>query len=380
MVNLPDELQVEVTGEGKGLGFRFLEKKLSKRKIDVENIYDHQVQKGEKWFVNVVRDEKDGLTIVRLLRRYVIKKTGIVKTLGDDFWIDEKKLRHIQLLLLNGKDIILKGHRGTGKTEFALRLAEAANWTSLKVDCGLLQRPSDLFGAEAAQDGQTVWQPSKFSRFVEEAQKVHEKNKKEERKEWQFFLLILDEINRTHAKIAEGLHGLYDLTRQVSYTTSEGTKVLALPPNVMTIATMNYGRQYTGVFILDAALKDRFVVVPMVYPPEEFEIKWLISRHGIPQAQAKKLVAIANSLRVAEHDGRFNNSPSPRLTDAAAILVAHGETVADAVETVFLGDYEGEMVTQENGSTEKEESELGQARSHVRKLLELEIESLRKTG
>ncbi len=362
-IGMTNQLQVEIVkGDKNELKFEFVENRMKKRQVVVGNLTDQEIVEGDRWMVNVVSSEKKGPVTVNLVKRIEVAPIALIDALPD-FWIESKKLQHIQILLLNGKDIILKGHRGTGKTDLVIRLARACNWTFCKVDCGMLQRPNDLFGSEAAENAGTIWKPSDFWNFCQQAMQIPEQKS----------LLLLDEINRMHAKIAEGLHGLYDHTRQISFTTSEGTKVLRLPPNVMSVATMNFGTQYAGIFNLDSALKDRFVVIPMEYLPPEFEEEMLIKKHSIHKYQAKQIVAVANSLREAEQSGLLQFSPSPRLTDAAAILVKYRVTVADAVETAFLGDYDRGLTTiNGNGSTTEDgenATELAQAKSHIRKFL-----------
>lgn len=349
------EVQVEVIKANGELKFQFIGKDLQNRPLQIDNVSGFELSVGDKFWATIVdstahKKDKTGPVIVQLIRKIDVPQFTIVKSL-EDFWIDPVMLTHIQILLLDRTtdrcDIVLLGHKGTGKTDFAYRLAKAWNCQICKVDCGTLQTGSALFGFEAAEKGATVWRPSAFWKFCQQAI-AHPSEK---------FLLVLDELNRMHSKMAESLHGLFDHTRQVSFTTSEGTKVLKMPTNVMTIATRNSGQQYTGVYEMDNALKDRFVPFWFTYLPEQFEIDMLCQKHGIHEFQAGPIVRIANSMREAEINANLSYSPSPRLTNAAAILVKHNQGVFSSVKSVFLGNFDPKSV------------EYKEALSHIRKFL-----------
>lgn len=360
------EIQVMVVKANGDLEFRFVDYEMRQRTIIVENAdsQSQEVVEGQKWWATITDTASDkknrkGPVTVRLIRRIDVPKLQVVESL-EDFWIEPKKLQHIQILLLSGKNVMLIGHKGTGKTSFAYSLANAWGCAICKVDCGTLQTPNALFGSEAAEKGQTVWRPSDFWKFCQTAISTPS----------ELFLLLADEINRINAKTAEAFHGLFDFTRQVAFTTTEGTKVFKLPPNVMTIATRNMGAQYTGTHSMDAALVDRFVPFMLGYMPASFEEAQLVKNHGLHSKQAELIVKAANSMRTAEHAGTLAASPSPRLTDAAATLVKHGVTVADAIETAFLGGFDrGIAMASGDGERENEETDYHQARSHIRKFL-----------
>lgn len=354
-----------VKSAGGELFLQFQDKKLKKRPIICQNIDQMEITENDIWWASIDESVESPQhrgsepLKISLISKIVVPKLDIVDSIPD-FWIDPIKLRHIQILLLNSKDVMLIGHKGTGKTDLVHKLSKVWDCRFCKVDCGTLQTPSSLFGFEAAEKGATIWRPSLFWSFVQDA--IHNPDVK--------FLLLLDEINRMHSKMAEGFHGLYDFTRQVSFITSEGTKVLKMPSNIMTVATRNAGEQYTATYRMDAALIDRFVQIQMEYLSKEVEIDILINKHGIYPKQAEIIVNVANSLRIAESKGVLPASPSPRMTDAAAVLVKYGESVAAALETAFLGLYDqGIAIAGLNGDKSSDETEKDQARAHISKFI-----------
>ena len=102
------------------------------------------------------------------------------------------------------------------------------------------------------------------------------------------FLVILDEVNRLHAKSNESMHGLFDDTRQVTVLTTEGSKTIKLPPNIHFIATMNMGAEYLGTYGLDEALKDRFGPIRIDHMPLQYEVDMLVEETSIQESEALK--------------------------------------------------------------------------------------------
>lgn len=370
MSNEKEEL-VEVVKEGKGLGLRFINNDLAVRKIRLEpsDRIGQALEEGDRWWATITSTEENEAgekspVIVRLIRKINRPDLSRIVTEIPGFYLDPQVLRMVQILLLAGKHVMLVGHKGTGKTELAQLLSAAWDCPFHLEDCGNLQHPGALFGSEAAKDGSTLWVPSAFFTFMQRA--LAEPT--------QLFLLCLDELNRTSAKNSESFHGLYGPRRQTSFTTSEGTKTLVMPANVLTLATRNFGHQYTGTFALDAALSDRFVPFQMLYITWEQERDLLMRKYGLHEVQATTIAKVARALRRGERTGILSASPSPRRTDATALLVMSGIPVKTAIEFTLFGDFDPGMAGLEEEGEENAlsggESELLQARSIVKRFIE----------
>ena len=256
--------------------------------------------------------------------------------------------------LHEGTDIILIGPKGSGKTTLSFVLAERLGWQEpYKVDVYTIKRTTDLFGSDAAYEGSTLFRRSGLLDYIERAHIALANDLDTQ------FLVIVDEINRVHAKSNESMHGLFDDTRQVSVTTTEGSKTIKLPPNIHFIGTMNMGSNYQGVFEIDEALKDRFASVKLRSMPEDYEVKKLVEETYILEAQATAIVQVARALRGAANAGQVGYSPSYRGCRNVARLVKHGVNLRMSVIKGFLGWYDGDL--DERGEPVDANSEVGKA-------------------
>lgn len=332
----------------------------------VVNLADSGAKAGEEWYATIVFDERKGRSRtrhVKLLRRVGGGVDGLITTLGDDFWVDPRQLRNLQIFVKAGRTVILRGLAGTGKTTLAERLATAMKLKFAKVDVGLRAEAKQFFGEEGAADGTTSFVLSDFASFLGDAFKAIEAAK---RNGGVTHLALLDELNRVHPKIVSGaLHGLFDDTRRVTIPTSTGPKAVELPRNAAVICTINPNTAgFAGTFALDAAMMNRAVVMDITFPPKEFEVSLLIGRLNrehrleLSRTDAIRIVEAASQLREAAAGGTLPLAPSPRNTLDCALLTASGVPCAEAIADVLLQPYEG--------AADQAETERGMAALAVR--------------
>ena len=141
-----------------------------------------------------------------------------------------------------------------------------------------------------------------------------------------------------------GIMPALDATRRM-YNPLTGSTI-NIPDNVLWIAAVNNGAQFTGTTSVDPAQLDRFAPVKMAYPPEAEEVRILSERHpGVPRRAIERVVAAANAVR---KDENLRVDLSVRATEEVCILLGHpnfsefeGEAIPELLKTSFCGRFAG---------------------------------------
>lgn len=339
---MADPLLIKAIGERADLRFEFVDSRMATCGLQLESLPDGlTVKDGDVWRVSLVERKKirrRDVCVVRLIARVQeLQSWERIQSLPG-FWMHPTDLRILFIWLNRGRNVALIGPKGTGKTSLGYEVARALGWQDpLKVDVSAVKTARDLFGSDAADTGSTLFQKSALLNYIDRAWACVEEGVDTH------FLVILDEMNRNHAKANECLHGLFDDFRQLTITTTEGSKIVRLPRNVHVMATLNIGANYVGVFNTDEALKDRFMTMRVQPMPFDFEVAKLARESGLIEAKASAIVQTAQALRAAADAGQLTFSPSYRGCLGVADLVAFNVNMRDAIIAGFLGWYEGEL-------------------------------------
>ena len=143
--------------------------------------------------------------------------------------------------ILSGKNLLLAGHKATGKNIFAENLAAIFGRPRWDISFHVNMDASTLIGCDTFENGKVVFRPgpvfqcAKYGGFG-----------------------ILDEINMAKNEALAVLHAALDFRRVIDVP---GYERIPLHPAARFIATMNYG--YAGTKELNEALTSRFVVIQM---------------------------------------------------------------------------------------------------------------------
>lgn len=363
---MADLLKIRASN-GDGIHWRFVDETMVGYQIALDRAPMERIADGDVWQVELAdtRQEKgrrQKTAVVRLIARVSTLQPWEKLTELPGYWMDPTDLKCILAWLHAGTDIILIGPKGTGKTTLGSVVTTTLGWQEpCKVDVYTVKRTTDLFGTDAARDGSTFFVRSNLLDYIDRAI-ISEKAGLDTQ-----FLVILDEINRVHAKVNESLHGLFDDTRQVTILTAEGSKIVRLPKNIHVIGTMNIGASYLGTHGLDEALKDRFAFMPLRPMPLDYEVKKLVNDSGILESQALAVVQVVRTLREAADGGQISFAPSYRwCRDNVAPLIKAGLSLKLAIIKGFLGCYEGELSFDEKGEVASPNSEVAKAFSALR--------------
>lgn len=259
--------------------------------------------------------------------------------LDDSHYVDPIIAKKLQALLESGMNILLDGPQGSGKTVLAQKIAEALGVEYVFFNCSAVYDPTDFLATlqiRATESGQveTVWIPTDIFRTLEAAHASPDRR----------FLVFLDEFNRCRETARNGIMPALDSTRKM-YNPLTGSTI-GIPGNVMWIAAINNGSQFTGTTTVDPAQLDRFAPIKMSYPPEPEEIRILSERHPeVPRPQIERVVHAANAVR---GDDNLGVDLSVRATEEVCLLLGHpnfaefdGDPVPVLLKDSFCGRFVG---------------------------------------
>ena len=160
---------------------------------------------------------------------------------GTDIW--EKAVT----ALICGKNILLVGHKATGKNIFAENLAAAFGRPRWDVSFHVNMDAASLIGMDTFKNQEVVFRPGPICCAAQNGG-----------------FAVLDEINMAKSEALAVLHGTLDFRRSIDVP---GYDKIDLHPATRFIGTMNYG--YAGTKELNEALVSRFLVIQMPDQNEE---------------------------------------------------------------------------------------------------------------
>lgn len=257
----------------------------------------------------------------------------------DEIYVDESLRDKLQALLESGCNVLLDGPQGSGKTFLSRKLAEALGLEYVYFNCSAVYEATDFVATlqlrvNAAGQTETVWLPSEILQALEAAAADPARR----------YLVFLDELNRCREMARNGLMPALDATRKLYNPITGG--MIPVPDNVLWIAAINNGTQFTGTTQVDPAQLDRFAPLRMGYPPAAAEVRLLSARHpNVPKALVERVVAAANAVR---SDAELSLDLSMRATDEVCLLLGHPNFAEDGkgalselLKTSFCGRYLG---------------------------------------
>lgn len=154
---------------------------------------------------------------------------------GDEIWNQEVTA------LLCGENILLVGHKATGKNIFAENLAAAFGRPKWDISFHVNMDAASLIGMDTFRNGEVTFRPGPVYSAAKSGG-----------------FAILDEINMAKSEAMAVLHATLDFRRTIDVP---GYDRIDLHPATRFIATMNYG--YSGTKELNEALVSRFAVIKM---------------------------------------------------------------------------------------------------------------------
>ena len=249
---------------------------------------------------------------------YSLKPTGLV--------MNELKWKYLVRSAVRGKNIMMTGPTGCGKTLAAQSLVKSLNRPDYYFNLGATQDP------RATLIGNTHFDKVKGTFFSESAfvKAIKTPNS----------IILLDELSRAHPEAWNILMTVLDAgQRYLRLDEAEGSPIVKVASGVTFIATANIGNDYTSTRIMDRAMMDRFVQIEMdlLDKASEFDLLKLI----YPEADEYSLNAlaeIASTTRdlVKTDASKVSTIVSTRANVEAAGLIYDGFTLMEAADIALL--------------------------------------------
>jgi nitric oxide reductase NorQ protein len=235
--------------------------------------------------------------------------------------------------------VIISGPQGTGKTTVIEQMAARNERGFFRISCGMIEAPSEWFGFRDFVGDELTYIRSAFIEACETPNTD----------------ICLDEFNRLHTTLQNGLYNILDDNGEAWLDMIK--RNIRVAAGVVFWATANIGVAHTGTFQIDAAMEDRFAYhLKMGDLPEEDEIRVLMMKTGIGKSLAKTFVNVAKRVREAAADeNRPTSKPlSLRQLTAVCSLVVGGMKPIQAVEFTIMPKYS------EDGGSASEQAEVRQ--------------------
>ena len=244
----------------------------------------------------------------------------------------ELKWKYLVRGAVRGKNILMTGPAGCGKTLAAKSLVGAMNRPDFYFNLGATQDPrATLIGNVHfdKKDG-TYFAESLFVKAIQTENAV----------------VLLDELSRAHPDAWNILMTVLDEgQRYLRLDEADGQATIKVAKGVTFVATANIGNEYTSTRVMDKALMDRFTIVEMDVLNDEEELGLLTYLYPNVDPELLKAVSeIANSTRVeaSSEDGKFASGVSTRTSVEMAGLIFDGFGLDEAAEVCVYPQFDAD--------------------------------------
>jgi MoxR-like ATPase len=270
--------------------------------------------------VEVPSDHTEVLNFIH--SSYSMKPKGLV--------MNELKWKYLIRSAVRGKNIMMTGMAGCGKTMAAKALVNA------------LDRPDFYFNLGATQDpratliGNTHFDKKKGTYFSESlfVKAIRTPNA----------VILLDELTRAHPDAWNILMTVLDYTqRYLRLDEADGSETVTVADGVTFIATANIGNEYTATRQLDKALVDRFTTIEMDLLDNEEEADLLEYMYpNVDPSLLKNVSEIAHMTRKESKSqtARIMSGISTRTSVEIAGLIFDGFSLEESADIAIYPQYD----------------------------------------
>ena len=253
---------------------------------------------------------------------YSLKPEGMI--------MKELKWKYLIRSAVRGKNIMMTGQAGCGKTLAAKSLINALDRPEFYFNLGATQDPRSTLIGNVHFDKQkgTFFSESLFVKAIQTENAV----------------ILLDELTRAHPDAWNILMPVLDYgQRYLRLDEADGQDTISVADGVTFIATANIGNEYTATRQLDKALLDRFTVIEMDLLTQEEEYGLL--KYMFPTVEEKALenVSSITSLTRAEaltENPRISSGVSTRTSVEIAGLLFDGFSLLESADITIYPQYD----------------------------------------
>ncbi len=270
--------------------------------------------------VEIPTDHEEVLNFIH--SSYKLKPKGLV--------MNELKWKYLIRSAVRGKNIMMTGQAGCGKTLAAKSLVNSLDRPDFYFNLGATQDPrSTLIGNVHfnKKDG-TYFSESLFVKAIQTENSV----------------ILLDELTRAHPDAWNILMPVLDQgQRYLRLDEADGQETIKVATGVTFIATANIGNEYTATRQLDKALMDRFTVIEMDLLNKEEESGLL--KYMFPSVDPKTLEIVANiadltRIESLAENPRINSGISTRTSVEIAGLLFDGFSLIESADITIYPQYD----------------------------------------
>lgn len=270
--------------------------------------------------VDVPTDHEEVMAFIH--GSYNLKPRGLM--------MKELKWKYLVRSAVRGKNIMMTGPAGCGKTMAAKALVNSLDRPDFYFNLGATQDPrGTLIGNTHFEEGKgTYFSESLFVKAIQTPNAV----------------ILLDELSRAHPDAWNILMTVLDYgQRYLRLDEQDGQATIKVADNVTFIATANIGNEYTSTRQLDKALMDRFTIVEMDMLNESEETELL--NYMFPNVDSTVLSNVAKIASLTRSEAssdtaRIPSGISTRTTVELSGLLYDGFSLEEASEVCIYPQYD----------------------------------------
>ena len=244
--------------------------------------------------------------------------------------MSELKWKYLIRSGVRGKNIMMTGPAGCGKTMAAKSLVNSLDRPDYYFNLGATQDPRSTLIGNTHFDSKkgTYFSESHFVKAIQTPNSV----------------ILLDELSRAHPDAWNILMTVLDYgQRYLRLDESNGSDTIKVADGVTFVATANIGNEYTSTRVMDKALMDRFTIVEMDVLSEEDENSLLNLMFPSVDSNVLSSVAKIATLTRTESNSdtaRITSGISTRTTVELCGLLYDGFTLEEAAEVSIYPQYD----------------------------------------
>ena len=269
--------------------------------------------------VDVPTDHSEVLNFIH--SSYSLKPQGLV--------MKELKWKYLVRSAVRGKNILMTGPAGCGKTMAAKSLVNSLDRPDFYFNLGATQDPRATLIGNVHFDKKkgTYFSESLFVKAIQTPNAV----------------ILLDELSRAHPDAWNILMTVLDSgQRYLRLDESNGQETIDVADGVTFVATANIGNEYTSTRVMDKALMDRFIIVEMDVLTDEEEFGLL--QYMFPHVDNGLLQAVSEISHMTRQEsrsdaGKLTTGISTRTSVEVAGLLFDGFGLDEAAEVTIYPQY-----------------------------------------